>query len=176
MLLEYHGLTQRELAAIGGVSPPSVNQWLSGETSPSLGSLIRIADELDESLDFIVGRQSSRRIRGERALPFEDPDLASQPTAWRQWRVRFGLFVTRCLKPWRGERPEESRKRALEIVNGERGAGAFDRLERRCLEERDLETLVELAYHAYSTTNPQPPTIDADRERPPKETPPRTIG
>jgi len=156
LLLEYHGLTQRELAALAGVSPPSVNQWLSGETSPSLRSCLRIADALDESLDFILGREGSRRGRIGDESGFEDPTLREQPTAWIQWRQRFGLFLQRVGKPWRGETREQARKRALEIAREERLRGALERLEGDCLEERDLEALYELAYHAFSTANPQP--------------------
>jgi len=45
-----------ELAALASVSPHTVKRWLNGTFEPRHGNLIRLADTLDVSADFLCGR------------------------------------------------------------------------------------------------------------------------
>lgn len=51
------GLTQEGLAERVGLQGTAVNHFESGRRSPSLGNLIRLADALDCSIDWLVGRK-----------------------------------------------------------------------------------------------------------------------
>lgn len=50
------GLTQTQLAERMSVSPTHISRWEYGGMIPSLFHAINLADELDVSLDFLVGR------------------------------------------------------------------------------------------------------------------------
>lgn len=54
------GYTRPELADIIGVKPGTVFAWERGNgRNPELGSLIRMADALEVSLDYLLGRSSA---------------------------------------------------------------------------------------------------------------------
>lgn len=51
------GLSQKALAKLLNVTQPAVAKWESGTREPSLDDLIRIADILGETIDFLLGRK-----------------------------------------------------------------------------------------------------------------------
>lgn len=51
------GLSQKALAKLLNVTQPAVAKWESGTREPSLDDLIKIADILGETIDFLLGRK-----------------------------------------------------------------------------------------------------------------------
>lgn len=50
------GLKQQELAEILGISQKSYSHWENGKTEPSFENLVKLADLLEVSLDWLFGR------------------------------------------------------------------------------------------------------------------------
>lgn len=48
--------TQKELAEQIGISQKSYSHWENGKTEPSFENLVKLADLLDVSLDWLFGR------------------------------------------------------------------------------------------------------------------------
>lgn len=57
MLRQNKGLSQEKLAEILGVSRQAVTKWESGQTTPSSGNLIALADLYKVSLDELLGKE-----------------------------------------------------------------------------------------------------------------------
>jgi transcriptional regulator with XRE-family HTH domain len=57
-LRELRGLTQAELGAKAGMGGASVSHFETGQRTPSLESLLRLADALDVTTDALLGRTS----------------------------------------------------------------------------------------------------------------------
>lgn len=53
---EYRGLTQGELAARSGLQPSAVSHFETGARKPSFDNLRLIADTLDVTTDYLLGR------------------------------------------------------------------------------------------------------------------------
>lgn len=70
-LRETYGLTQAELGAIAGVTDKAVSTWESGEKSPRMGAVQKIADHFGISKSAILLDETDR----ERAPAPTDPDL-----------------------------------------------------------------------------------------------------
>lgn len=51
------GLTQIELANMLGISQKSYSHWETQKTEPSFENLVKLADLLDVSLDWLFGRE-----------------------------------------------------------------------------------------------------------------------
>ena len=51
------GVSQRDFAETIGVSQPLVSQWERGHRMPTVPDLVRVADELGRSLDWLCGRE-----------------------------------------------------------------------------------------------------------------------
>ena len=49
-------ITQIELANMLGISQKSYSHWENGKTEPSFESIVKLADLLDVSLDWLFGR------------------------------------------------------------------------------------------------------------------------
>ncbi|MDY6367573.1 MAG: helix-turn-helix transcriptional regulator [Clostridia bacterium] len=70
-------ISQKELAEKLKVSPTNVYNYENGRTEPSIDMLIKIADLLNVSIDYLVGRSnenellSSNNIKGENHLEKE---------------------------------------------------------------------------------------------------------
>ena len=54
-------ITQKQLADVIGVSQQSINKYENHNIEPDIGTLIRMADYFDTSIDFLVGYSSERR-------------------------------------------------------------------------------------------------------------------
>ena len=68
---EYRGMTQDELAKAAGLSKNSVARYESGINLPGTGSVVKLADALDCTVDVLLGRVP---IRVEKTLVFGEPD------------------------------------------------------------------------------------------------------
>lgn len=53
------GLRAHELAAAVGVTPATINHLEAGQSLPSLELLVRLADVLETSTDYLLGRRRS---------------------------------------------------------------------------------------------------------------------
>lgn len=63
-LRENRGWSQTHLAERAALSQPTVSQIELGDRTPKIDALVRLADALDESLDFLVfGRQRNLELR-----------------------------------------------------------------------------------------------------------------
>jgi transcriptional regulator with XRE-family HTH domain len=51
------GLTQRQLAAMLGISQPSYIRYENGGSEPTQACLVRIADLFDVTVDYLLGRK-----------------------------------------------------------------------------------------------------------------------
>lgn len=51
------GLTQRDMADKLGITQPSYIRYESGTSEPSLSRLVQIAEILDVSIDYLLGRK-----------------------------------------------------------------------------------------------------------------------
>lgn len=55
-LLEKKGMTQRELANEIGVTETSISRYISGQRVPKANIVVYMADTLDSTTDYILGR------------------------------------------------------------------------------------------------------------------------
>lgn len=55
MLREEHGFTQQHLAEVLNLSSGAVSHYENGTNEPTIETLIRIADVLNVSVDYLVG-------------------------------------------------------------------------------------------------------------------------
>lgn len=56
-LRKLHHLTQRQVAAVLGISQPSYIRYENGKAEPSLEALVKLADLFDVSIDYLCGRK-----------------------------------------------------------------------------------------------------------------------
>lgn len=57
--------TQQEVANRVGVSRQNVGKWLSGETTPDINTLVKIADAYGVSTDYLLGRTNVKSMNTE---------------------------------------------------------------------------------------------------------------
>lgn len=62
MVIAEKGLSQRKLAALAGVQPSTINDWLSGTLPTNLNPIVRLCQEL--KLDFQYLLTSTRSVPG----------------------------------------------------------------------------------------------------------------
>ncbi len=55
-LREMRGLTQAELGSRAGIAAASISHFETGQRSPALESLVKLADALSVSVDVLLGR------------------------------------------------------------------------------------------------------------------------
>lgn len=60
-LRESAAVSQKQLADAIGVSQQSINKYENHNIEPDIGTLIRIADYFDTSVDYLVGHTAIRR-------------------------------------------------------------------------------------------------------------------
>lgn len=58
-LRQKNNMTQVELAAKMGINQTTLSGWETGRKNPELGSLVRLADIFEVSLDYLLGRSSA---------------------------------------------------------------------------------------------------------------------
>jgi transcriptional regulator with XRE-family HTH domain len=64
---ELRGLSQAELAEKTGLQPSAVSHFESESRSPSFDNLKRLADALDVTTDYLIGRADSPSVSSETA-------------------------------------------------------------------------------------------------------------
>ena len=69
-LREGAGISQKQLAEAIGVSQQSINKYENHNIEPDIGTLIRIADYFDTSVDYLIGNTAIRR-KIENVTPYE---------------------------------------------------------------------------------------------------------
>ncbi len=67
-IMARHNITAYRISKDLGVSQSSVKNWIDGKTSPSVETVLQLADYFDLSLDVMMGR--------EREVPLPDPNVA----------------------------------------------------------------------------------------------------
>lgn len=67
-------LTQKEIAALIGISQQSYSDYENGKTEPDFCTLIKIAEILDVTVDYLIGR--SDELGNVAAMPPAAPALA----------------------------------------------------------------------------------------------------
>lgn len=55
-IIEERGISAKKLSDITGISTGNISDWKSGRCLPSISALITIADYLNISIDYLVGR------------------------------------------------------------------------------------------------------------------------
>jgi transcriptional regulator with XRE-family HTH domain len=60
ILLKRRRITQSELAAAIGVSKQRISDWKAGRKNPSVSLLMKTADYLDVSVDYLLGRNCAK--------------------------------------------------------------------------------------------------------------------
>lgn len=60
-LRESAAVSQKQLAEAIGVSQQSINKYENHNIEPDIGTMIRIADYFDTSVDYLIGHTSIRR-------------------------------------------------------------------------------------------------------------------
>ncbi len=55
-------LTQKDISNVLGVSVASVTMWELGQRCPSVSSLVKLADYLDVSIDYLTERSNNRTV------------------------------------------------------------------------------------------------------------------
>lgn len=59
-LRAYTNISQKQLAEAIGVSQQSINKYENHNIEPDIGTLIRIADYFDTSVDYVIGHSTVR--------------------------------------------------------------------------------------------------------------------
>ena len=69
-LREEASVSQKQLAEAVGVSQQSINKYENHNIEPDIGTLIRIAEYFNTSVDYVVGHSAIRR-KIEAVVPYE---------------------------------------------------------------------------------------------------------
>ena len=77
------GKKQKDLAALFHVTPSTVSQWLRNETLMDVETLGKIADFLNVSTDYLLGRQNEARMLVDRMKAASELD----PEFWEIWQA-----------------------------------------------------------------------------------------
>lgn len=56
------GLTPQKVARATGISPGNISDWKNGRSAPSASALIVLADCLDCSIDYLLGRTENPEV------------------------------------------------------------------------------------------------------------------
>lgn len=75
MLLHEQDLTQRDLARILGVSAQTVNSYIKGDSYPSIANLLKINENFEVSIDYLLGLSAEPYINIETNLKTEEEIL-----------------------------------------------------------------------------------------------------
>lgn len=70
MLREEHGFTQQHLAEVLNLSSGAVSHYENGTNEPTIETLIRIADVLNVSIDYLVGTADANILPAEMKKPY----------------------------------------------------------------------------------------------------------
>lgn len=72
-----HGLTQKDIAEIAGVSPQSVSYWESGDRAPKIGSIRKLCDYFHLDLNAFVDNTSTiKPMLPANSIPYSEMRIA----------------------------------------------------------------------------------------------------
>jgi len=71
-LLDCYGKTQEWLAKEAGTTPPTISRYISGKARPTLSILLKIANVLDVSVEFLCGITEGQSIDLQTKSPILD--------------------------------------------------------------------------------------------------------
>ena len=93
------GLEQQELAKEANVPAPSISHYERGRRKPSLENLVRLADALSVSIDFLLGRTDAMyaHVRAPLVVPVE-PEQLSKREAISMAELLME-YITECPEP-----------------------------------------------------------------------------
>lgn len=95
---EKRGLTQRQLAALLNVSPSTIALYETGDRKPDPAMLRRLADALDCTADYLLGRVDDRNLsftNGTLAAHRTDDPLKDLPEEARKSLEEFQEYILR---------------------------------------------------------------------------------
>lgn len=90
-LMKEKCITQKQLAANIGTSQGNVADWKSGKSAPSIDKLPLIADYLEVSVDYLLGRS-------EPAVPTLDPEDRELLLLYHQLSDDNRMFIKNAIK------------------------------------------------------------------------------
>lgn len=69
-IMKERGITAKKLADAVGVSQGNVSDWKSGRSAPTAAVMVKIADYLGVTSDYLLGRENSAEMLPQRGLRF----------------------------------------------------------------------------------------------------------
>jgi len=72
LLRNEKGISQQALASVLGISQQSVNKYENCNAEPDIRTLIAIADYFDTSVDYLLGHNNERELKGILLKPNEE--------------------------------------------------------------------------------------------------------
>ena len=105
-LRQSNGLSQAELAKKINVHQTAISQWEKGRTNPDVSAVVILADVLESSADYILGRTNDPAPTSEKKIA---PKISGAPTAKRE-----ALFIE--ARKELSLLPDEDLERAIEIL------------------------------------------------------------
>ena len=91
-LRKANGLTQDQLAEVFNMSTRAISTWETGERSPTIEMLVRLADYFDVSTDYLLGRTVVENWNGADGTPIvmasSKPSRTPELRAAREERIR----------------------------------------------------------------------------------------
>ena len=68
-LLDCEEISQKEMASILNLTPPTISNYVTGAREPDFATLVRIADHFGVSTDYLLGHEpDTRAVEGETAI------------------------------------------------------------------------------------------------------------
>src|SRR5205085_11846805 len=66
-LIEQSRLTQAQVAAKSGLTPAAISHFVTGQRTPGTSAVRRLADALNASVEYILGRDEEPKVSGPTA-------------------------------------------------------------------------------------------------------------
>ena len=95
-IMKEKGITQKQLAINIGSSQGNVADWKSGRATPSIDKLPLIADYLNTSVDYLLGRSE----RSEPAAPELDPESREVLEMYRELTTEQQSLIKATMQSW----------------------------------------------------------------------------
>ncbi len=68
--LSIFNVSNKGLSSSVGISAGNISDWKSGRSKPNIDTMIKIADYLDCSIDYLLGRTDNPEINKGKTIPF----------------------------------------------------------------------------------------------------------
>lgn len=69
------GLNSKKVSECTGISTGNISDWKSGRSFPTAQKLVILADCLDCSIDYLLGRTDTPEVNGGKSLDEPDPNI-----------------------------------------------------------------------------------------------------